>query len=878
MKKKDMPPPLAQWLLARMTRADERDSIISDFAEIYAETEKDKGMNSARRWYWLQVFKSIPMFLRIQLSWSMAMIKNYFKMAFRILRRNKVFSFVNIIGLTLGIACCTMILLWVFDELSYDQFHDHKKNIYRVTQEHSFEGHSATTYLPLVKRLQADFPAVEKYVRFLPAKGLIQLDPQASFKEDNVFYVDSDFFEVFSFPLLMGDNTSALGEPNSILITQDTAKKYFGNVNPVGKVLKYNNLEYSGEPEKSLQVTGVLKNIPHNSHIKFDALISLSTFGELKLFEQYGWHWPPMFTYVLLSNQDSLNRIKSQLSEFKVKHLPRKEAEVRDFHFQPLTSIHLKSHLKYELAANGDLIQVYIFIVIAALIIFIACLNYINLSTAFGIKRAQEVGIKKVLGAKPLHLLIQFISESFMFILFAYIFALGIVVAVLPFFNQLLDKNMSFYASVGQSPLFLLTQVVFLLFITMLSGAYPALFLSGFQPSYALKGKHRVSGGNLRKALVIVQFAISVILISATVIVYQQINYVKKKNLGFDKENILVVPLWGDKIVNSIDVLKERLLKNPHVEKFTAYSNIIGANDRIYAYPIKAEGLPDDTQFEMSILIVDYDFIDTFNLEIIKGRKFLETAGTDRESIIINESAQSILKWDDPLGKKLDVKYIKKGEDYSGKIIGVVKDFNLRTLHHRIEPLVIFVSDKNDADYLISCFSIKVSTTNIPSILEFLKNQWSEMESGELLEFTFLDERIASQYRAEQKAMRLITYFSFIAILITCFGLYGLTSFMTEAKTKEIGIRRVLGASVSEMTFHLTKEFLKWILLANLVAIPVAYLAGKKWLENFAYRIDIDIWIFIFSSVLAIVITLLTVSYQTIKAATANPVDSLRYE
>ncbi len=876
--KKSLPPSLAMKLLSIMARSDERHSIISDFNEIYDELKKNRGQQHANRWYWSQVIKSIPMFLRTQICWSATMLKIYFKMTLRILKSNKVFSFTNLAGLTIGIACCILILLWVVDELSYDKFHALKNSIYRVTQEHKYEGHSATTYLPLAKNFQADFPEVKQYVRFLPAKGLITLESEDAFKEDNIFYVDSDFFEIFSFPLSKGDKTSALQEPNSVVITENISQKYFGYKNPLGRVIKYHNLEYSREPEKLLKVTGVLKNMPHNSHIKFDALISLSTFSELEGFEQYGWHWPPTYTYILLSDDASLRQVESQLSEFKGKHLPRNEAEVRDFHFQPLTNIHLQSHLKYELGANGDIAQVYIFLIVAALIIIIACLNYINLSTARAARRAQEVGIKKVLGAKLLHLLIQFIGESFVFVLFAYFLAIGMVLAALPFFNQLLNKDMNLFVSIEQFPLFLLIQAAFILLITIQAGAYPAFFLSRFQPFQALKGRSRNSGVNLRKALVTVQFAISVILISGTVIIYQQMNYIQKRNLGFEKENIIVVPLWGDKIIDNIAVLKERLLQNSDVKRCTAYSNVIGANDRIYAYPVKAEGISDDKQIEMSILVVDYDFIDTFNVEIIEGRKFLESAGTDEEAVIINETALSLLKWDNPLGKKLDIKYIKQGEDYSGRVIGVVKDFNLRTLHHKIEPLVMFVADKNDDNYLISFISLKISTANIPSTLDFLRNQWSELESGELFEYSFLDDRIENQYQSEQKIKQLIFYFSCLAIMIACFGLYGLVSFMTEARTKEIGIRRVLGAPISGITIMLSKEFLKWVLLANMVAIPIAYFAVTKWLQNFAYRVDIGILVFIFSSALSLAIALFTVSYHTIRAATANPVESLRYE
>ena len=877
-KRRNQPSSLAIWLLSKISRHTERREILDDFNEIYQGILKDSSRRKANSWYWSQVIKSFPMFLRIQLDWGKTMLKNYLKMSYRILVHNRIFSFINLAGLTLGFACSILILIWVFDEWSYDKFHTNKNSIYRVTQDHTYEGFSATTYLPLAKYLKTDFPEVDKYTRFLSAKGTFQLDAETSFKEDSVFYTDSSLFEVFSFPLVVGERPLLLDRPNTLVISETFALKYFGNQNPLGKTIKFKSLEYSDEPEKVLEVTGVFKDIPHNSHIHFDSAISISTFDQLEGFEQYGWHWPPIYTYVLLSDNHSRTSIQSRLTEFKNRHLPANEREVRSFHLQPLTDIHFKSHLKYELESNGDITQVYIFSVIAFLIIIIACFNYINLSTARAARRAKEVVMKKVLGAKSLYLIFQFIGESFVFTLLAFVFAVGIVHAALPFFNNMLDKDMSFFQAAAQFPLFLLLQAAILLAISVASGIYPALFLSKFKPAQMLQRKSFVSGGSLRKVLVVVQFTISVILISGAFVVFKQMSFIQKRNLGFEKENILVVPLWGEDTINKIPVLENSLLQNPEIKKVTSYSNVIGANDRIYSYPVEAEGLPADQQSEMSILIVDYNFIDTFGLEIVEGRGFSKLSGTDNEGIVINEAARDFLNWEESLNKEMNVKYILQGQDFSGRVIGVVKDFNLRTLHHAVDPLVMFIAETNNTDYLLSFLSIKIETDNLRSILAFIENQWNSIETGVPFEYFFLDQRIQNQYESEQKARILMAFFSILAILIACSGLYGLASFMTEAKTKEIGIRRVVGASVSGIILLLSRDFLKWVLLANLAAVPLAYLFLNQWLNNFAFRVDAGIWLFTFSAFSALFIALLTVSYQAIKAARANPVDALRYE
>lgn len=620
--RKNQPPSLAVWLLSKISRHTERREILDNFNEIYRELQKESSRKKANTWYWSQVIKSLPMFVRIQLDWGKTMLKNYLKMSYRILIHNRTFSFINLAGLTLGLACSVLILIWVFDEWSYDKFHTNKDNVYRITQDHTYEGFSATTYLPLAKHLKTDFPEVERYVRFLSAKGTFELDAETTFKEDLVFYADPSLFEVFSFPLIKGDKSQVLNRPNTLAISETFARKYFGNENPLGKVIKYKSLEYSEEPENALEVTGVFSNIPHNSHIQFDFIISISTFDQLKGFEQYGWHWPPTYTYVFLSDNHSRTSFQSRLTEFKNKHLPETEREVRSFHLQTLTDIHLKSHLKYELEPNGDITQVYIFSVIAFLIIIIACFNYINLSTARAARRAKEVVMKKVLGAKSVYLIFQFIGESFVFTLLAFIFAVGIVHLTLPFFNNLLDKNMSFFQAAAQFPLLLLIQAVILIVISLASGIYPALFLSKFKPAQMLQRKSFVSGGSLRKVLVVVQFTISVILISGALVVFKQMNFIQKRNLGFEKENIIVIPLWGEGTVSKIPVLENSLLQSPEIKKVTSYSNVIGANDRIYSYPVEAEDLPDNQQSEMSILVVDYNFIDTFALEVVEGRGF----------------------------------------------------------------------------------------------------------------------------------------------------------------------------------------------------------------------------------------------------------------
>ncbi|MFW9878955.1 MAG: ABC transporter permease [Candidatus Thorarchaeota archaeon] len=809
------PPKFLEWILGLILKNEDKSHRLGDFQDVFVDISRQVSKLSATKWYCRQILTGMPKLFCFFIYWRFLMFKKYFKTTFRNLRRNKIFSFINLGGLAFGIACGLLILLWIFGELSYDKFHVHKENIYRITQKHKFEGHSATTYLPLAKKLKSDFPrGVKKIVRFLPAKGIFKTDVDNIFKEDNVYYVDEQFSDLFSFPLSMGEKTQVLKRPNTVIITERISKKYFGSANPLGKIIKYKNLEITEEIEKSLEVTGVLKNIPPNSHIKFDFLISISTFSKLKDFEQYhGWHWPPTYTYVLLQDKNTLTYIKNKLTGFKKKHLPGDEAKVRDFIFQPLIDIHLKSHLKYELESNGNITHVFIFSVVAIFVIFIACFNYINLSTAWAARRAKEVGLKKVLGAKPANLVFQFMGESFGFTLFAFILALGIVHTVLPFFNNMLDKEMNYFASILQFPFFLWFQVLFLVLIGFFAGFYPAVFLSKFKPANIFRGKSRFESGVLRRILVITQFTVSAILISGMVIVYKQMNFIQNKDLGFARDNTIVVPLWGNNILSKLSTLANNIHQNPNIKDFTAYSNIIGANDRIYAYPIKAQGIPDGKQLEMSTLVVDYNFIDAFKLEMVEGRGFSDKIAADKDRVIINEKAKSLLKWDKPLGKKITIKYIKNGKDHTGTVIGVVKDFNIRTLHHEVEPLVMFVNDKNSVDYLISYISFKVNSNNISSALAYFKNQWNRLESEKLFEYIFLDERIRRQYQGEHITKTLIKMFSSLAILIACFGLFGLASFITTARSKEIGIRRVLGASKTGLTFLLSNGYLQPIYL-----------------------------------------------------------------
>jgi ABC-type antimicrobial peptide transport system permease subunit len=785
------------------------------------------------------------------------MFKNYLKIALRNIKRHKGYSFINIVGLAIGMACCILILLWVQDELSYDRFHENADDIYRVIQDINFTDHSTTwaiTQGPLGPSLKEDYPEIINAVRITGRELRLTYDEKSY--DEGAGMADGSIFEMFTFPLIKGDPATALSDPFSIILTEEMAAKYFGDEDPIGKIIKADN-------KWDFQVTGVMKNVPLNSHLQFDFLIPF-IFGRELNYTVDRWGNSQFRTYVQLQKgvpaQEVIQKISGHLFE-----KPTIEKDAR-LNLQALTRIHLFSNYEYD-SAHGDIMYVTLFSIIAFFILLIACINFMNLATARSGNRAKEVGMRKVAGAHKTDIIKQFYGESILLAFIALLFAVAFVWLLLPVFNNLAAKELSMNLSGNLSILLGLLGIAMLTGI--IAGSYPALFLSAFQPVMVLKGS-RLSGskGSLfRKILVVFQFSLTILLIVCTAGVYNQINYIQNRKLGYDKEHMIYFGMRGD-MRTQFDAVKNELLQNPNILGVTATSNV-----PTYGYTFsnslwRWEGQSPDEEILMRAVFIDVDYFKTFGMEIAEGRSFSREFPTDAtEAIMVNEEAVKAMGMESPIGKRLSI------QDNNFNIIGVVKNYHFRSLRQKIDPLILIYNPGNSR-----ALFARLKSENIPQTIGYIENLWKKFAPGYPFNFRFLDEALDRMYRSEQRIGTLFQYFSFLAILISCLGLLGLASFMAEKRTKEIGIRKVLGASTSNITLLLSKEFTKWVLIANVIAWPIAYFAVSKWLQGYVYKANIALWSFILSGVLALFIALITVSYQSIKAALANPIDSLRYE
>jgi len=806
------------------------------------------------------------------------MFKNYVKVALRNLTRFKAYSVINITGLAVGMACCILILLYVFDELSYDRFHKNSDRIYRVAITGNLGGNDFTAAVsapPLRNTLMNDYPEVVSATRVKNFGFPVLRYGDKVFSEERFFWVDSTFFDVFTVEFVKGNPKTALNLPESVVLTERMARKYFGNEDPIGKLINSDN-------RRDYKITGVVKEFPRNSHFHFDFLASLSSYAFV---DQQGWLNNDQYTYFLLQDDYPVERFEEKLHKIvetyawpvveRFLNVPAEELKKSgaryEYFLQPLTDIHLYSNLDAEVEPNGDITYVYIFSLIAAGILLIACINFTNLSTARSANRVKEVGVRKTLGSSRQQLIKQFLTESILMSFIAVVISLIIIEIALPFFGDLVDKQLSFglFTNIYSVPLI----IVFILLVGTLAGGYPAFYLSSFNPVKVLKKETGHSGKNpwLRNSLVVVQFAVSITLFIGTVIVYNQLDYISNKKLGFNKEQIVVVKKTDD-IGRHMESFRNDLKSVPGVINASNSINIFG--ESIGNTPYKLYGTNDNHL--MNIMLADHNFASVYGIEMAKGRFYSEEYRSDTLSIVMNETAArefGIL--DDPIGKQI-VHAHEEGEDppvYN--LVGVMKDFHYQSLHRRIEPVIIRLFNANGFGRNVS---VKVSPDNIDGKLEEIKNIWHKYAGNQAFEYVFFDEEFAKLYAAEKRTSTIVTIFSVLAILIACLGLLGLAAFTTEQRTKEVGIRKILGASVPGIVILLLKDFAKCVLISNLIAWPIAYFALKRWLEDFAYRIDIEIWVFVIASLAAILIAIFTVSYQSIKAAVANPVKSLRYE
>jgi putative ABC transport system permease protein len=799
------------------------------------------------------------------------MLKNYIKITLRNIKRNKVFSFTNIAGLAIGMACCILIVNYIVFESSYDRFHKNADEIYRVNTLLEIGGHGgdlASSNHPIGDYLRDNYSEVINSTRFRRYKygqTLVELE-ENKFFENRVYYADASVFDVFTYPMIVGDPKTALKSPHSIVLTESMASKLFGEDSPLGKILRLDNRE-------DFKVTGVIKDIPRNTHFPINMLLSFESFYVNN--PQLKGRWAGDFevhTFVLLKEGFDYKELETKLPAIVEKQLGNLIKAIGgrvEYSIQPLTDIHLHSDLLNEPTGQSDIAYIYGFSAIAIFILLIACFNFMNLSTARSAKRANEVGIRKVLGASKTKLVYQFLGESLILSTFAYFIAAGFAELSFPIIRSLTSVELNIFFT--EIPQFILISVGFVFVVGIVAGSYPAFFLSGFKPVSILKGSLRTGPKSyrFRSILVVLQFAISVFLFIGTIIIFNQIRFMKNRNLGFDREHLVFIQIFEDSMQSSIETVKEELKKIPGVVYTSAVSHVPGHGATHNGYV--PEGFAYEESLMMGRISVDPDFITTFGIELVSGRNFSTEFSTDKKySILLNEVAVKEIGWDDPLGKQireLDDQMVPK------TVIGVVRNFHTDTLHNPLAPICI---DQNPDNF--AYIAVRLGPGNISETMTLLEKKWKELDSTGTFDYAFLEDSIVGQYRAEEKLSEIFTYFSILAIVIACLGLFGLASFTSEQKTKEIGIRKVLGAPISGIVFLLSKEFTKWIIAANLLAWPIAYFIMQKWLQNFAFRILIGIGPFFLAAFLALLIALITVSYQSLKAAFANPIESLHYE
>ena len=792
---------------------------------------------------------------------------NYIKIALRNIFRYKIFSLINILGLSIGFAVSILILSYVLNELEYDSFHENADNIYRIPIKGEISGHKldiAVNCAPIAPSLVKDNPNIINYVRILKTHQQIFFNNNSvKYYENNLIFADSTFFDIFSFNLIKGDKNKALKNPHSLVITEEIAKKYFGDKNPIGKQLKLNN-------EYNYTITGIIKNNNRKSHIPIDFLASFSTLEENDEI-QYGldsWTSFNYYTYIKTSqnaNIDSINIYLKNYLDRKLKINLKEEGVELIPYLQAIKKIHLHSKLMNEIEDNGSMEEIYIYSIIALIILLIACINFINLTTAHSSNRLKEVSIRKILGANRGMLIHQFIGEAVVLSIIAYTLSLFFIELLLPVFNNVVDKDLNLIFI--SKPYFLLLFLLFAIIVGIISGSYPSFFISSFSPVKILKRKifKFSSKSRFRNILVVFQFIISITLIISTSVVYTQLNFIKNEPLGFSKNNVLIIPILDKPMSENIDSIKKAIDKLPGVINIASSSNIPGKEYSGIGFT--PEGMSKDKTVLIYNFKADENYLSTMDIKLIQGRNFNSQA--DSNCVIINETLCKQLNWKEPIGKKL---FYDISNNKSLTVIGVIKDYHYRSLKTKISPLLISLC-KNNTAYL----SIKINP-NYNATINNIKLTWQNIDNRYPFNFFMLHDSYDNLYILEKRLGKLFISLTILALLLASLGLYGLASFSTKQRTKEIGIRRVHGATVFQIVMMLSKDLSKWVLIASFMAWPISYLLITQWLNHFQYKIELSIWTFIISTLIGLLIAIITANFQAIKSALANPVESLRYE
>jgi putative ABC transport system permease protein len=802
------------------------------------------------------------------------MIKSYLKIAWRNILKNKTNSIINMVGLSAGLSCFTLIALWVSDELSYDKFNLNYHRIFRlVSIERAETGveESAMSSAPMAKALKENYPEVENAVR-LKIREEIIMHKNQQVLQPGILLTDPSFFEVFSFHLLRGDAATSLTEPYSIVLTESTAKKYFANEDPMGRTLTLNM--YDTGYGASYTITGIMPDPPGNAHFSFTMLASFKTIEKARpaVLSAEGWGDASFYTYLLLKQDTDGKRLSKKIADFPQRVTGAEKKDGRSdmsYRLQPLADIYLRSNLQHELGHNGSITRVEIFSTTGILILLLAAINYTNLATARSVSRAKEVGIRKVSGAEKSGLITQYLSESVFTAISSLLFSLFTCYFLQSFFFQITGKKISIFSS----PILLLFLLILTIFVGLLSGIYPAVILSAFKPAMVLKGvfKSGEKGLMLRNTLVLSQFVITMILLTGIIVIFSQLSYIKNKDLGFNKEELLYIPVHGNSdVIKGFTAFKNELETNVSISGITTSNSLIGGvlntgaaeTDDLKGKPISVS---------TARLRVDNEYFAVYGIQLCAGKNFKPGAARDSiQQVILNETAVAICGWPNPaaaIGKRFNV------DNRQGTVIGVTKDFHHSSLQQTIGPLAIIPLDNH-----FSRITLKVDLKRTDQVVAAIERAWKKHFPSALFEYGFLDDQIQAHYIEEEKFSRIFLYFSVLSLVIACLGLYGLISYTLFQKKKEIGVRKVLGATASGIALKLSCSMLKPVLLAAIVAIPVAWMLMNQWLEHFAYRINLSWWMFTVATALVFSVALMTVGFQTLKSAFANPIKSLRAE
>jgi putative ABC transport system permease protein len=865
---KTPPPQVPNLILKLLLRGEDFGEFSGDIEEIYHYKCTHESKHRAKFWYWLRVLESIPRLVTDKIRWRTIMLKNYLKIALRNFLRYKGYSIINIAGFATGMSVCLLILSFVRHELSYDTYHKDGDRVYRIVLD-SRTPTANRVFAPVspmvAPTLKSDFPQVEQAARSLTTSSRLVRRGETFFFEDRFMYADPELFDVLTIPFIQGNPKDALIRPHTLVISERISLKYFGHANPIGETIEIN--------DETFEITGIVVNPPENTHLKYDLIASMETlsgWGEIT-----NWYSTMFYSYLKLRPNVNVEEFSQQVSNLADKYVGEQLKEwgnIDHYFLQPISSIHLHSHIRYEVEASGNPLYATIFSFVGMFILLLACLNFMNLSTARSAKRAKEVGIRKVVGARRLQLVNQFFGESLLVSLLSLGLAMLIAKLTIPVVTRLTGIALNF----GQilTPGVILSLISGAVLVGLAAGTYPALVLSAFRPVSSLKGilRRDSRGFALRTVLVVFQFVISVILIFGTLVMSRQFEFMKTQHLGFKKEQKLILPLRGGiSIQENYESVKDLFSNHPSISGASVSSTVPGRS--VSNFGVSLVGEEDPKNQSMFHMYFDHDFIPDYGIDMAAGRAFQRDMSTDiAGAFLINEAAVTAFGWsssEEALGKRLRT-------GLGGRvnpIIGVTKNFHYRGLQSEVEPLVM--------EFLPEMFryvTLSIDISNLKETLASMESQWKSMYPNNPFEYFFLDTDFDQQYRSDEQVGKIFSIFTVLGLFIACLGLLGLASFTAESRTKEIGIRKVFGASIAGIVIMLSKKFTRWVLLANVIAWPLAYYIMSRWLKNFAYRTDINILIFVLSGLLVLAIALLTVSFQSIRAALANPVDSLRYE